>query len=361
MNGGGAPEWDRFARWPQGAARAALAALALLMALAAWTTVEAPAASTGATIAPTVTASAERDTDLQLYDRIAARVAQGQDYQRAAIEEQRAAGFPVRPGLAVRLPTMAYLTALMGAELLAVLLLLGALTAAAWYVRMDDEPGGPPRKVIATALLLLGAAAALNPAYANLHEVWAGLLVALAIGLHRRGAWHWSWLAAAAALAIRELALPFVLLMGALALWRRDWREAAGWALLVGLFGALLAWHLAQVNALLLPTDRESPSWLALRGLRGLTQNIGETSALQFLPRWLAAPLAVLPLVGWAGWKSPLGLLAALLCAGYGLFFMIAGRDNNFYWALLVAPVWFAGLAFLPMALRSLWGSARAA
>ena len=58
---------------------------------------------------------------------------------------------------------------------------------------------------------------------------------------------------------------------------------------------------------------------------------------------------------------ASLGLLAALLCAGYGLLFMIAGRDNNFYWALLVAPVWFAGLAFLPMALRSLWGSARAA
>jgi hypothetical protein len=34
---------------------------------------------------------------------------------------------------------------------------------------------------------------------------------------------------------------------------------------------------------------------------------------------------------------------------------MIAGRDNNFYWALVVVPVWFVGLAFLPTALRSLW------
>jgi hypothetical protein len=70
---------------------------------------------------------------------------------------------------------------------------------------------------------------------------------------------------------------------------------------------------------------------------------------------WLAAPLALLPLIGWAGWKSPLGTFAALLCAGYGLLFMIAGRDNNFYWALVVTPVWFVGLAFVPLALRSLW------
>jgi hypothetical protein len=33
---------------------------------------------------------------------------------------------------------------------------------------------------------------------------------------------------------------------------------------------------------------------------------------------------------------------------------MIAGRANNFYWALVVTPAWFVGYAFLPMALRSL-------
>ena len=360
MDGGGAPHWDRFAHWPRGAARAVLAAVVAILLLAIWTTLptgrEHAVPSQGETAAAPV-----RDADLQLYDRIAGRVAAGEDYYRAAIDEQRSANFPVRPGVAVRLPTMAFLAALMGREALGALLLLGAVAAAAWFVRLGEEPGGRERRVTATALLLAGMAAGLNPAYLVLHEVWAGLLVALAIGLHRPGRWHWAWLAAAAALAIREHALPFVLLLGAMAAWRRDWRETAAWAALVILFALGLWLHLAQVNALLLPTDRESPSWLALRGLRGLTQNIGETSALQFLPGWLAAPLALLPLVGWAGWKSPLGLLAALLCAGYGLFFMIAGRDNNFYWALLVAPVWFAGLAFLPMALRSLWRSARAA
>ena len=351
----GAPDWDRFAHFSRGYAVLVLLAMVALLAVAALGASRAPADAIIPSAAQAV-ADVEpvRDADLQLYDRIAGRVAAGESYYAAAIDEQRAANFPVRPGVAVRLPTMAFLTALMGGEAFGGLLLLGALAGGAWYVRLGEEPGGRERRLLAVVLLLFGMAAGLNPSYLVLHEVWAGLFVALAIGLHRAGTWHWAWLAAAAALAIREHALPFVLLLGAMAAWRRDWREASAWGVLVLLFLVGLWLHVSRVEAMLLPSDSESPSWLALRGLQGLTGNIVATSPLQFLPAWLAAPFALLPLLGWAGWKSPLGTFAALLCAGYGVLFMIAGRDNNFYWALLVTPVWFAGLAFLPLALRSL-------
>ncbi len=187
----------------------------------------------------------------------------------------------------------------------------------------------------------------------------AGVLLALSFGLHRRGQWAGAWFAAAMALAIREHALPFVLLMGALAATRRDWREAAAWGGLVLLFLIGLWLHLAQVNALISDADPASPSWLAFRGLGGWTSNVVLSSALYLIPGWLAAPFVLLPLLGWAGWKSDAGLFGVLLFCGYGLFFMIAGRDNNFYWALVVTPTWFMGLAFLPRALRSLWNSAR--
>ena len=225
-------------------------------------------------------------------------------------------------------------------------------------MRLGEEPGGRERRVTATALLLAGMAAGLNPAYLVLHEVWAGLLVALAIGVHRPGRWHWAWLAAAAALAIREHALPFVLLLAAMAAWRRDWREAAAWLALAALFAIGLAWHLHTVGTHLLPSDRLSPPWLVFRGLPGWTGNLVEASVLHLLPVPLAAPLALLPLLGWAGWNSPAGRFHTLLFAGYGLLFMLAGRDNNFYWALVVTPAWFVGCAFLPMALRSLLASA---
>lgn len=363
MASGSAPQWDRFAHWPRWGARTALAAFVLLLVLAVVTVraPQMPVATTGNDTAVPEPVTEKRDTDIVLYESISQRVVAGDAYYSTAIEEQRAANFPVRPAVAVRLPTLAYLTALMGGEAEGVLLLLAVIVVGTWYVRLTGEPGGERRKVLAVVFLLFGMASGLNPKYLVLHEVWTGLLVALAIGVHRPGKWGWAWLAAAFALAIREQALPFVLLLGAMAAWRRDWREASAWGALVLLFFAYLAWHIAQVNALLLPSDRPSEGWLALRGLRGLTGNMVESSPLQFLPLLLAAPLALLPLVGWTGWKSPLGTFCTLLCAGYGLLFMIAGRDNNFYWALVVTPVWFAGFAFLPLTLASLWRRATAA
>ena len=358
---GRAPAFDRFARWPRGAAWTALAGIALVLACAVWTAPSAPRIEAAPATSAAATA-AQRDTDLQLYDRIAERVAAGENYYAAAIDEQRAGNFPVRPGFAVRLPALAFLTAWLGPNgLLALAVLLGLGVLAAWWARLGEEPGGRERRVIAMLLLAVGALAGLKSEYLALHEVWAGLLLALGGGLHRPGRWRAAWLPVALALAIREHALPFVLLLAALAAWRRDWRELAAWLLLIALFAIGLGFHLQAVGEHLLPGDRPSPSWLAFRGLGGWTGNVVESSVLHLLPAWLAAPLALLPLVGWAGWKTGLGSFYALLFLVYGLLFMIAGRDNNFYWALVVTPAWFVGYAFLPMALRSLLASARGA
>jgi hypothetical protein len=90
-----------------------------------------------------------------------------------------------------------------------------------------------------------------------------------------------------------------------------------------------------------------------------MTGNVISSSILYKLPAPIAAALVLLPLVGWAGWKSPLGTFYTLLLIGYGVLFMAAGRANNFYWALVVTPAWFVGFAFLPMALRSLLAGVR--
>lgn len=357
------PAWDRFAVLPRGAARIVLAAFAVLLVAAALTyppkpvrmAVPAPSATIG--FGRPIDA---RDHDLLLYRAIAARVAGGESYYTAALAEQRARNFPVRPAVAVRLPTLAYLTAGLGQGGLVALGALLALAAlAAWWRRLGEEPGAREHRTIALLLLVVGAAMGAKPAYAMLHEVWAGMLMALAFGLHRPGRWHWAWLAAAAACAVRELALPFVLLLGALALARRDWKEAVAWGVLTALFAALFAWHLAQVDALLLDSDRPSSSWLALRGLAGWTTNLVTSSILYQLPGPIAAPLVLLPLIGWAGWRSSAGLTGFLLHLGYGVLFMLAGRANNFYWALMVTPTWFIGLAFAPLAFASLAKAAR--
>jgi hypothetical protein len=355
----GAPGFDRFAHWPRAAAWAVLAAVVLLLVAAVWTARGGTVASSASPATTTVASPAQRDYDLQLYDRIAQRVAAGENYYAVAVSEQRSHNFPVRPGIAVRLPTLAFLSAWLGPDgLLALAVVLGIGIAAAWWRRLGEEPGGADFRIIALLLLAIGALIGLKPQYLAQHEVWAGLLLALGGGLHRPGKWRAAWLPVALALAIRELALPFVLLLAALAAWRRDWRELAAWVAMIALFALGLAWHLLEVGKYLLPSDRRSPPWLVFRGLPGWTGNIVGSSVLHLLPAWLAAPLALLPLVGWAAWKSPAGRFFTLLFAGYGVLFMIAGRANNFYWALVVTPAWFVGYAFVPMALRSLVASA---
>jgi hypothetical protein len=360
--GGGAPAFDRFAHWPRGAAWAVIAVIVLVLAAAAWSAPSAPQVPAPTTPSSVSSAAAKpsRDKDLELYERIAGRVRAGESYYAVAIEEQRAGNYPVRPGVAVRLPTLAFLTALLGTRgLLALAGVLGVAVLAAWWRQLAEAPGGADRRMIAVMLLLVGSLAGLKLQYIVVHEVWTGLLLALAIALYRPRKWFAAWIVVALALAIREHTLPFVLLLAAFAAWRRDWRELGAWLALVLLFAAGLAWHLHEVSRHLLPSDRPSPPWLVLRGLGGWTGNVIESSALQNLPYPLAAPLVLLPLVGWAGWKTRLGAFCTLLFAGYGLLFMIAGRANNFYWALVVTPAWFVGYAFLPMALKSLLASAR--
>ncbi len=366
---GRSPAWDRFGHWAPLAAMLVLAFTVLLLLAAIWTDrsdlikseQDAISAAQPPVTAPAgYAAAASGEEDLELYSAIAARVAAGEPYHQVAVEEQRARDFPVRPGLAVRLPTLAYMTAALGHFGMAVLAgIIGLLTILAWYRRLGDEPGGEEHRTIALLLLVIGGAIGLKAQYLVLHEVWAGLLLALSFGLHRPGKWMLAWLAAAAALAIREHALPFVSLMGAIALLRRDWRETLAWGVLVLAFLIGLAVHLTIVGEIISPADPASPPWLVLRGLGGWTSNIVLSSTLYLLPGMVAAPIALLPLLGWAGWKSDAGLFGLLLFAGYGLLFMLAGRDNNFYWALVITPCWFMGLVFVPRALKSLWNSAR--
>lgn len=378
MDQSAATTGDRFASWGALPARLLLLALGLLLVAAALVPIRAgkqdsEVAGFVENVAGKDNPKAERprDDDLALYDRVIRRIGQGENYYTVTAEEHRAANYPLRPGVAVRLPTLAFIASSLGdtgrgAEVLvpgllgAAVVLLGC-TLWAWWRRFGDEGVEPRTRRIAMALLFFGAALGLNRYYFVLHELWAGMLIALAMGLHRPGRkWLAALLVAGLALAIREHVLPFVLLMAAMAFWHRDWKEGAAWTALILAFFAYLNWHLGQVGQQVLPSDPLGPAWLELRGLSGWLSTVVLSSNLRFLPHFLAGPLVLLMVLGWAGWKSPAGSFATLLYLGYGLAFMIAGRPDNFYWGAVIAPAMFVGLAFTPMALKSLLKAARA-
>ncbi len=355
-----APAWDRFAHWSPLDARMVLLTLLFVLLASAFVPVNAGKSTVSTQSFAENLIGDEgperpRDDDLALYDTAIERIQAGEAYYDFIVEEQRKADYPVRPGLAVRLPTLAYIDAFLGVPgqtAAAIVLMLAVL--AVWWRRFGEEPGGLRHRRIGLALLFLGASLGLNRYYFVLHELWAGMLMALAFGLHRPGKWGASLAVAALALAIREHVLPFVLLMGAMAFWRRDWKEGAAWSALAAVFTAALAVHLHIISQQALPTDRLGQGWLELRGLSGWISNVALSSNLRFLPHWMAGPMVILMVLGWAAWRSPAGLFGTFLYLGYGLAFMLAGRPDNFYWGAVIAPAMFIGLAFTPMGLKSL-------
>ena len=328
--GDAVPAWDRFAHWPRLRARAALFALVLLLIAAARVpitagpdTVALPALAGAAGSA--AAGRSERDDDLALYDRVIERVGKGESYYDVVVEEQRQSGYPVRPALVVRLPTLAYLDAWLGQSgQIAAALALVLATLVAWWRRLGEEPGGDPLRWAKMLCLYAGVSIGLISHFFVLHELWTGTLLALAFGLHRPGRWGASLAAAALALAIREHALPFVLLMAAMAFWRRDWKEGAAWTALAAAFVAILAVHLQIVSAHTSPDDPASQGWLVMRGLSGWLSNVVLSSNLRLLPHWLAGPLVIVMTAGWAGWRSPAGTFGTFLFLGYALAFAIA-------------------------------------
>ena len=160
--------------------------------------------------------------------------------------------------------------------------------------------------------------------------------------------------AAGLALAIRELALPFVLLAALFAVMERRWRELGGWLALVAAFGIGLALHAHAVAAHVLPGDLPSQGWEGLRGPGAPLRDIGDVTLLTVFPRPLVYVLALLPLFGWLAAPARTARFAVPLFAGYMALQALFAREQNFYWAIMILPAYLAGYAFLPRLVRDL-------
>lgn len=299
-------------------------------------------------------ASAHAKGDMALYSRVATRVAAGEGYYAAALAEHRASGYPTRPFVTIRLPTLAWAQAAVGADgvrWLALALAGGAIAALFWRAA---PLASIEERIIAAALLAAGGGAALSPLAGYDHDFIAGVLLTLALFAYRPERWGGALVAAAAALAVRELAVPFVLLWLAFALDQRHWREAGAVAALLALFAAGLAAHAFAVDALRLPGDLASQGWGALAGYGVPLAGLCELTGLRHLPPLIAAPLAVLPLIGWAGLGGRTGLFALLWFTGLATGMALFARPANYYWAELALPAYAIGLAFAPRAITEL-------
>ncbi len=302
---------------------------------------------------------ADDQADVLLYENIVAGLRGGGDYYSVTAQALRRGDYPLKPFVTFRLPTLAVVQASIPAPF--VLLLLYALVAgvaAAWFVRLRPAFGRIPPLLIALALLAGGLIAFVQPLLVSFHEIWAGLLIALALAVRRPGQWIEAVAIGLMAMLIRETAALFVLVMAGTALIEGYRREALAWAASLGVLAVAVVLHAMAVAQVVGPLDPHSPGWAGMLGFGFFVKTMSISTALSLAPAWASALLVGLALFGWASWRAPLARRALLTFAAYAVLLSLFGRVDTFYWGLLVAPTLLIGLVFAPDGLRDLYVAA---
>ncbi|MGZ3313205.1 MAG: hypothetical protein ACXU8Q_03510 [Caulobacteraceae bacterium] len=294
--------------------------------------------------------------DSTLYLKVIDDVRAGQGYYPAALREQRAHGYPVRPFVTVRTPVLAEALAQLPGPL-ARRAMAGAfalIVAGAWIWRLRGEAKRPIGAALCLLFLLGSVAAAFYPrAYAQ-HELWSGLLLSLALAAYGPKSWPASLALILLAASVRELAAPVLALMGLMAL--RDGRrqEALAWAGALALYAAGLGWHAVEVMRLTTPADSASSGWLALGGWPFVLLQMRWNALLLAMPAPVIALVAALAVFGLSGLRGAGEGRAAVTLVAYGSAFLVLGRPDNAYWGLMITPLWPVALAGLAPATHSL-------
>nr|WP_166180952.1 hypothetical protein [Altererythrobacter segetis] len=301
-------------------------------------------------------ASAREMSDLQLYQAIAGKVARGQGYYPTAVKLQREHDFPVRPFVTVRLPTLAWAVALVGPGALlalqALLLLAGAL---AWFAALSGY--SRPERYGAVALYAVFGGSMIGLAETAQHEVWAGLLLSLALPLASRFPNLAVVLGLLASL-IRELAAPFLGLIALLAWLERDRATSAKALGALAVVCLALAAHYFALTSLTLPGDPATQGWLGLGGPAALLRDISAITTADPLPPFVLAALSFGPMLGWLSLPGRTGRLAALWFGGVLFAVIVLGRSDNLRWIDMLMPGYFVGLALVPRGIFKIGGKA---
>ena len=280
--------------------------------------------------------------DSTLYRKVIEDVRAGQGYYGAAIRDQRAEGYPLRPFVTVRTPVLAEALARLPGPPApqAAAGLLALIVVGAWVWRLREEASRPVGAVLGLLFLLGSAAAAFYPRAYLQHELWSGLLLSLALAVYGPRAWPFSLGLVLAAAAVRELAAPVLGLMALMALVEGRRREALAWATATALYAAGIAWHAWQVTALTTVADGTSSGWLALGGWPFVLLQMKWNALLLGLPAPVIALTAALTVLGLAGLKGAREARVAATLVCFGLAFLVLGRVDNAYWGLMITPLW---------------------
>ncbi len=255
--------------------------------------------------------------------------------------EMRRLGYATKPVFHWRLPTLLWTFGKLPSPEIArwFLVVLTGVMIMVWVNRLRPRLGFV-MMLVAALLMAPMLFLASHPRWYFQHEVWAGVLVALSLGLYRQ---HWvlAVITGVAALMVRELALSYVCIIGALAFYDRRNKEGLAWLAGIMGFAVYFAVHASIAISHQLPSDLSDPSWLRIPGWSHVTACSG-WMFLTLVPYWLCGMLSV---VGVFGLLVGRDLRLILPAVSYMAAFWIFGKPFNDYWGLMYTPILAVGIA----------------
>lgn len=308
------------------------------------------------------TESSRGDADSDLYRAVVDRVRHGEGFYSASVAEQIERGYPVRPAMTVREPTLTWFLAAVGGWrnaiiALGALALLVALAMVRRFERIDSRRGF----FLLTGLgVFVAFGTYVGPPQVTQHECWAGLLIALSLAVRTSERFAWAVVLALLACAVRELAASYLALMAVAAIVERRHREAKAWVAAGVLFAVAYALHLWAVSTQTFPGDEASPGWFAHDGLPHVLETIRLTTVASAGPDVLSVLVLVLGLLGWASIRSPFAHRVLAWTVAWVVMTLVIGRPENIMWGFIWVGPLVLGLVLVPGAVRDLlWGERR--
>jgi hypothetical protein len=286
--------------------------------------------------------------DLALFRAVVNGERAGRPYYEAYGAESRTRGYPTRSVFNWRQPLLLRGVALLSPKVSLVIFMGLALVLLAGAHALLG------RELLGILMMLNAASVTVTPGSVYFTESWAGLCLGLsAIAYARRretaGA-GWAILA----LFIRELAAPYCVVAGLIALSRKRWREVGVWIGGGILYAAYFGAHVWQVWHHIVPGDQSHPvSWLYFGGLPFVLKVWQVHGVLTAAPLPFFSLLVVAGVAAWWAPQMPLHVRVNVLV--YSVLFLFVGLPFNAYWGEMIAPLVALWLTFAPTGLSTLW------
>jgi hypothetical protein len=296
--------------------------------------------------------------DLIFYRAVVTRIQGGESYYSAAGYELRRMGYTTFSVFNWRLPLLAwFLASLPSPEIGQAIAFLLAAAGLYLWLKVFQRSNYTSGQIIFGGLFLAGPLIYIViPGPFLMHEFWAGTLIVLSLALYAHDWRYASALVGLAALFLRELALPFVVVMLILALVEGKAREAMLWIAGIIVFCLEFFIHWSTVSRLITENDKALVGgWIAFGRWPFVLNTAQMHPFLVLAPAWLAAIIVPLSLLGLFSRRTQWEIRIACTVGIYILAYAIVGRSFNTYWGLMYAFLLPIGLLHAPGVLKELW------